>query len=294
MGVERQLTADLTASINYLRVRGRQLARTVNVNLPPPSQLSSLNAATLGVISPLPQQERRDVFGPQRLDTNYTDVFELQPTATSRYSGLAVTLNRRLSHELEWSGAYTWSHATDTASDFDEQPENPYARSAEHADSRYDQRHRLVANALLDLPIGELEDRKPGDPRPGRWVRAFSNIEVAPILTVSSGHPVNPSTGGDDNRTHAFPLTARPLGLARNSLRLPTTATVDLRVLKFFTVKPHGKLDLVFEVFNLFNHLNVTQLNTVYGPFADLLPSFGRPIDAQTPRHFQFSIDFEF
>ena len=33
-------------------------------------------------------------------------------------------------------------------------------RSAEEwADSRYDQRHRLVVSALFDLPIGEEEDR---------------------------------------------------------------------------------------------------------------------------------------
>lgn len=57
-------------------------------------------------------------------------------------------------HEIEWTAAYTWSHATDTASDFDEQPQNPYALADELAVSRYDQPHRFVASALVDLPIG--------------------------------------------------------------------------------------------------------------------------------------------
>src|SRR2546422_5832132 len=35
VGAERQLTANLTASINYLFVQGHHLPRTVNVNLPP-------------------------------------------------------------------------------------------------------------------------------------------------------------------------------------------------------------------------------------------------------------------
>jgi hypothetical protein len=89
-------------------------------------------------------------------------------------------------------------------------------------------------------------------------------------------------------------LTARPLGLARNSLRLPATATLDLRVLKFFRINPHGKLDLVVEAFNLLNRLNVTQLNSVYGSQATPLPTFGRPVDASAARRIQVSIDFEF
>jgi hypothetical protein len=257
-GVEHQLAADLTASINYLRVRGNHLARTVNVEWPG------------------------------------QDNFQLQPTASSRYSGLTVTLNRRLSHEVEWAGAYTWSHAKDSASDFDEQPANPRDLASEWSDSRYDQRHRFVASALFDLPIGDEEDRKPGGPPPGRLVRAFSNIEMAPIVTIGSGHPLDPLTGADDLAAHSWPLTSRPSGFGRNGLRLPRQATVDLRILKFFNVKPHGKLDLVIEAFNLLNRLNVTDLNTVYGPVSAPLPSFGRAIDAAAPRHIQVSIDFEF
>ena len=37
-------------------------------------------------------------------------------------------------------------------------------RSAEEwADSRYDQRHRLVVSALFDLPIGDEEDGTAGE-----------------------------------------------------------------------------------------------------------------------------------
>ena len=142
---------------------------------------------------------------------------------------------------FEWSAAYTWSHARDSASDFDEQPQNPYALGEEWADSRYDQRHRLVISALFDLPIGEEENRSSGE-APDGWIRIFSHIEVAPILTVGSGLPVNALTGGDDNRTGAFPFTSRPLTVARNSWRLPASATLDVRILKYFPIKPHGKL----------------------------------------------------
>src|SRR6185436_13585091 len=271
---------------DYRFVQGRDLARTVNVNLPPPTILTPSNAAVLGVDPAVPQQVGRPVFGPGRLDPALDGIFELQPTAASTYHGVTLKLNRRLANEVEWTAAYTWSHARDSASDFDEQPQNPYALGDEWSDSRYDERHRLVASALFDLPIGEEEDRRPGEV-PGRWVRAFSHIELAPILTIGSGQPVNVTTGADDNRTGAFPLTARPLGTRRNALRLPAAATLDLRLLKYFTVKPHGKLDLVIEAFNLLNRTNVTEVNSVYGPLLTPLRSFGRSIAAGAARQFQ-------
>lgn len=293
VGAERQLTPDLTTSINYLLVHGRDLSRTVNVNLPPPTILTAANAALLGVDVPVPQQFGRPVFGRERLNPSWDGIFELQPTASSTYHGVTMTLNRRLANEIEWSAAYTWSRAADSASDFDEQPQNPYALNDEWSASRYDQRHRLVVSALFDLPIGDEEDRRAGEVS-GAWVRSFSHIEVAPILTVGSGLPANVTTGGDDNRTRAFPFTSRPLGVARNSWRLPTSATLDVRILKYFNIKPHGKLDFVVEAFNVLNRTNVTQVNTVHGPSLTPLRSFGRPVEAGPSRQLQFSVDFEF
>lgn len=293
VGAERLVTPNLTAAVTYLYSSGRNLPRTVNVNLQPPTVLPTTDAGSLGVDAPTPQQVGRPVFGPGRLNPAWDAIFELQPTAASTDHGVTFSLNRRLSNEVEWACAYTWSHARDSASDFDEQPQNPYALGEEWADSRYDQRHRLVASALFDLPIGDEEDRTPGE-TPGAWVRAFSHIEIAPILAVGSGGPVNVVTGGDDNRTGAFPFTSRPLGLSRNVARLPSSASLDLRVLKYFNIKPHGKLDLVVEAFNLLNRTNVSQINPVYGPLLTPRPAFGRPIEAGIARQIQFSLDFEF
>jgi hypothetical protein len=293
VGTERLLTPNLTAAVTYLYASGRNLPRTVNINLPSPVILTSSNAASLGVETPTPQQQGRPVFGQERLNPAWDGIFELQPSAGSTYHGVTVSLNRRLADEIEWSAAYTWSHVRDSASDFDEQPQNPYALADEWADSRYDQRHRFVASALFDLPIGDEEDQQPGQPM-GAWTRAFSHIEVAPIFTFGSGTPVNVVTGGDDNRSRAFPFTARPLGMPRNATRLPSSATLDIRALKYFRIRPHGKLDLVVEAFNVLNRTNVSQINAVFGPSLTPLPTFGRSIEAGAARQIQFSIDFEF
>ena len=98
-------------------------------------------------------------------------------------------------------------------------------------------------SALFDLPFGDEDDT--GSGHASVITRVLSNIEVAPILTIGSGRPVDPLTGLDSSRTHTFPLSSRPFGFARNSLTTPSTAVLDVRLLKFFKIGEHGKLDFV-------------------------------------------------
>lgn len=291
VGVEHLLTENLTVRATYLFARGLRLSRTRNVNLPPPEVLTPSNSASLGIPSPFPQQLGMLVFPPTRLSPQFADIYQWENHASSTYSGLSVSLNRRLSNEIEFSGNYTLSKATDDASDFNEQPNNPYLLQRERALSANDQRQRFVFSGTFDLPFGDLEEgKKPS----GIASKVFGNIETAPILTVGSGRPINPLSGFDANRTGAFPLSSRPLRFGRNSLETGTQAQLDLRVLKFFKVGEHGKLDLVIESFNLLNHANVVALNQFYGALTAPLPSFASPNKAGIARQLQFSVDFEF
>jgi hypothetical protein len=100
--------------------------------------------------------------------------------------------------------------------------------------------------------------------------------------------------GIDANHSGAFPLSSQPLGFARNVLYTSNQVELDLRLLKYFKVGEHGKLDLVAESFNLLNHTNVTALNQFFGPDAIPIPTFNTPNRASIARQLQFSIDFEF
>jgi len=64
----------------------------------------------------------------------------------------------------------------------------------------------------------------------------FGHIEAAPIFTFSSGRPVNVLTGTDEERSRAYPLASRPLGLGRNTLRTPRFVNVDLCIVKVLSV----------------------------------------------------------
>jgi hypothetical protein len=147
------------------------------------------------------------VFSAERLNTQFADIYQLQNSASSSYNGVSFTLNRRMSDELAFSASYTLSKTFDDASDFDEQPQNPFDPRAENAVSRQHQQQRFVFNALWDLPIGDEEEKGGKSEENTGWLtQAFSHIEVSPILTLESGRPVNPLTGLDLNQSHAFPL----------------------------------------------------------------------------------------
>jgi hypothetical protein len=268
--LEHLLARDLTANASYLFVRGVKLSRTRNINLVGPGPL----------------------FGPDRVDPRLTDIYQLEDSASSTYQGVSFTLNKRMSNELALSGSYTLAKTFDNASDFNEQPMNPFDLVSERAVSLQHQQQRFVFNALWDLPIGEEEA---GKPPKDNWVnRVFGHIQVAPILVMESGRPVNPLTGVDSNGSHPFPLSARPLGFGRNSLRTPKLANIDFRIVKYFPVGKTSRVDLVAEAFNLFNRANVSQINPIFGIGSTPQPGFLQPITGVGARRLQFSLDFEF
>jgi hypothetical protein len=295
VGAEYLLAKNLTLRGDYLFVHGLKLPRTININLLPPVALTPANALSFGIPNPVPQQIGREVFAASRANPQFDDIYQLQNSSGSTYHGGSLTLSRRMSADLEFSASYTLSKTFDNASDYDEQPQNPFDLRAENAVSRQHQQQRFVFNALWDLPVGD-EDDKGGKPEENtEWLtQTFSHIEVAPILTVESGRPVDPLTGLDSNRSHAFPLSARPLALGRNAVKTPTLFTMDLRVLKYFSFGEAKRLDVVAEFFNLFNSVNVSQINPIFGSSLTPMPGFRQPIAGTGARQIQFSLDFEF
>ena len=296
-GAQYLIAHNLAISADYLFVRGVKLPRTRNINLLAPLLLTAQNAASLGIPNPTPQQFGREIFGPGRVNPQFNAINQLEDSSSSTYSGVTVSLNRRMANELEFLGTYTFSKTIDDASDFFEQPQNPFDTRAERALSLQDQRHRFVFDALWDLPIGpDQDDPQPNSgPANANWLdKIFGHIEVAPIFTVGSGRPVNSVVGVDANRSNIFPLAARPLGFARNSIQTSSTEQMDFRILKYFPFGESAHLDLVAEAFNLFNHPNVAQINPYFGTGAAPLPSFGQPIEGLGARRIEFSLDFEF
>src|SRR3989475_3208969 len=168
----------------------------------------------------------------------------------------------------------TSSKTFDDASDFDEQPQSPFDLRAERSVSSQHQQQRFALNALWDLPI-------PGE------------IRLAPIITVGTGRPVNPLIGLDSNRSDAFPLSSRPLGVGRNSLITQGTANVDLGVIKTVHIGERH-VDVIAQFFNLFNHVSASAINASFGTGSVPLAGFGQPIQGVSARQIQVALNLEY
>ena len=152
-----------------------------------------------------------------------------------------------------------------------------------------------MVSGVFELPVGDDEEKGKAKQKESFLSELLGDIEVAPIVTFSSGRPYTPLTGIDEERNLAYPFASRPLGVARNSLRLPSFFNTDIRVVKYipFSADKVRRLDLSFEFFNLFNHPNVASLNPYFGSDLVQLPTYQRPILFETPRQFRFSLDME-
>jgi hypothetical protein len=210
-------------------------------------------------------------------------VFHLEQTARSTYQGLTVTLHRRMTREFGYTFAYTGSSARDDGSDYDEQPLNPARISLDWSRSRIHQAHRLSASGLFELPLEA-------------WSEKLEHIHFVPIFSVAAGRPLNQLMTADVFRTGAYPISARPDGVARNAGQLGSTLSLDLRVFKELHLgRESRRLQVGVEVFNATNHTNPIRGNPyVFLPSQSRLDGANRAFEFSNARQIQIFTHFEF
>ena len=232
------------------------------------------------------------------------EVFQFTDFGRSRYRGLLLSLRRRLSGAADFMASYTLSKAEDNSSVYIGQVEsngagrNPadldglplgFDPEAERGPADSDQRHRLVLSGSHSVPGG---------------------IQVAAIVTAASGRPFTPLAGADLNgdgllfadraRTNVLdPATS----VRRNSERLGNEFRIDIRVAKRFALGSTTAIDLIADLFNVFNRTNFTEINNVFGagqfpqePLRDTSGrvTYGRYEKAAPPRQVQLGIRLNF
>src|SRR5262249_29410228 len=127
----------------------------------------------------------------------------------------------------------------------------------------------------------------------------ISTVAAAPFYTVFAGVDAN----HDGN-----PLSDRVGRLGRSTLKGDNYMNVDLRLSRRVHLSERIHADLVAEAFNLFNNINVTEVNSVYGAPELIGPepkSFDQSVPAplpgfdsiraiSTPRQLQFALRITF
>jgi hypothetical protein len=307
LSVQRQLAVSLVMSTAYVGSSSRHLQRLANVNGAGPGDASTERA--------------------RRMIPSLGAITMTESTGSASYHGLQTTLERRSSHGMAGSLAYTWSHSIDTVTELAGAEGNLFIQDwqnirGDRGNSGFDRRHRMVASVLVDLPFGANRRW----PVSGGSGAVFRDWHVSGIVTMQSGgwfdvavlDPANrlgvtpgssvwrpdligkpgmPHPSADawiDPAAFAVPQNAdgtyRFGNLGRNSLRGPGYFNIDAGLTRQIRLGGTRRLQLRWEVFNVTNHPSYGLPNANLGDadFATIRST------VSTPRQMQFGLKLLF
>jgi hypothetical protein len=198
---------------------------------------------------------------------DYQQIDQIISRANSTYEAWMVRAVRYGRRGLSLHAHYTYSHAMDWNPN--ESPLDPSASfRQEYGTSNLDMRHSAGFMAIYEAPW-RLRNRA------GKLGNGWM---VSGIGTFRSGLPYTMRTSGSlpeefDVNSGATIMGLRPgmngsggdnrvYGVGRNTFRYPATWKADLRLGRRFDLGKMRQLELLAESFNLFNHQNVTELET--------------------------------
>ena len=178
----------------------------------------------------------------------------------SRYHGIFVTVDKPYSKSSGYGFGLAYTLAFSKQRGYEFEFDRPDPQFVPFAPNAGDERHRLVANGIVDLPFG---------------------LKLSGLATIGSGVPQLII----DGETDGFGTNIRKGNFGRDRM----FAQVDLRLLKSFTF--NGKEFQVWgEVFNVLNRDNLGFNDACCGASPTDLPS----VLIGPPRSFQFGTAFRF
>jgi hypothetical protein len=285
--MQRQFAGHTILSVGYVGASARHNERAYELNpIVNPTQCAAdpgclglrpfqnFSSTAVGRIAPLP------LFS--SLSTQATD-------GNSHYNALQVTVQKAPTHGLDFFVAYTYSHAIDDGSSFENSSfgargTNTFLPGMNVGDSAFDARHRLVASYSYEIPV-------PSSMRNGFADRVLGGWRIAGVTTAQGGFPITIADSGFRSLTcSAFtfygcpdaPNVVGPLNISdprtapkhewfspaafakepfgtfgnegRNNFHGPGLWQTDLALLKDTKITEGTDLQLRIDASNAFNH----------------------------------------
>jgi hypothetical protein len=244
--ISRQLAENTYLALTYSGVAATALPVYRNINVVPSGE-------TLA--------DGRPIYGSARVWPQFNNILSAESVGNSSYNAFTATLRRRIASYGEYSMSYTWSHAIDDAPEqnvldsLDLLPSDPSDRERDRGNSPTDRRHALTAYGVFE-PHFRMA--------PGLAARLANHNRFSFILTASSGDALNLGSNRVLNGDASIPAALqRPLFVGRDSLRAPALVQANVRYGRVVPVWEHLEAELFFECSNLFNHTNITGLDTI-------------------------------
>jgi hypothetical protein len=255
---DQQIAPNTVLSISYVGSEGRNLPLFVDLNLSPATVFNTYQVQG----GPLDGQNLTlPVYTTPRPNANFGRMTQINTSVNTSYNALVLALNRRFTSGLQIQTSYTYSKATDNGQSSQTFTSannvlDPYRLDLEQATSTFDVPHRFSFSTVW-MPKSS-----------SAWL---DNWVIAPVIGISSAAPFTPLVSGNAPQTTRVQTGVIGAGginrlpqTERNSYRLPTQASLDIRVSRAFPIGK-SKLEGIFEAFNLFNRINYTLANnTLY------------------------------
>jgi hypothetical protein len=314
MSIEQDLGWNTALSVSYLGSLGRQLPTFVDTNVATNrigSVTYNVNGGPLGTGTYTTALFQPFSTTQARPNTNFGAMSDIVSGVNSSYHALAIQVNHRMSHNIQFGANYTWAHAIDYGQNQTTFSSTnsflfPNSIAAEKGNSQYDVPNRFVLNAIINSPW-----KKDG------WMGVFANgWEFAPVYQIQNGLPYTLSVSGNAPLPAPVPAggslgsinnsggTNRIDILGNNSFRLPTTWLADMRIAKNFSIREKYKVELLTDFFNVANKQNVMSVNTtgyiISGNNLNFNPTFGTVTGVNnsnflyTPRQIQLGARVKF
>jgi hypothetical protein len=244
-----------------------------------------------------------------------------------KYHALTLTLTQRAWRGLVIDSNYTWSKALDNASNpgannaGSNLPQDPANQTAEKGLSDFDHRHRFVTSFLYELPFLKHS---------AGWMHtAFGDWQVGGIYTLESGSPFtvnltsdvanngeptgiqsniserpnlicNPNNGAKtpgqwfNTSCFATPAAFTYGNAGRDIVTGPGLNDFDATFQKNFAIRENIQLQFRADIFDFFNHPNLSAPNRFFQEPTAKPFTFGTITSANDPRVTQFSLRLAF
>jgi hypothetical protein len=249
LNIQHELTKNDSVTVGYIHTAGRNLEFQRNIN--PPAVIRFL-------------ADGRPVFGTNnatRPFQGFGNITQEESGARSNYDAAVINYTHRLSAGIEMSASYTWSHTISDAPEANTFEQNfsildPTNRLRDRGNSFVNRPHSLTISSILQPRI-QADNAV--------WRHIVNDNMFAVLVNLASGDQqnilANVNLNGD--ATNGTNQNQRPAFVSRNSVRGPSIYQVDARYTRTIgTFWERVKPQVFLEANNLFNHPNITTINT--------------------------------
>jgi hypothetical protein len=276
--VEHEVGLGVLGSVGYVMNLDRQLPNSVDINIAPSAdeQLFQMVGGT-GAVGVRDGETFAVPVYSQRVSLDYGPVTDIVSNANATYHGVTVEARRGLGSSragvdgagrgLEFRVGWTWSKAIDFGQNAGAVPRangqfDPFQLRYDKGLSALNFPYRIVATVVWS-PRPSGEESGGASPTAERTILRLANgWSLAGIFSEASGRGYSYDifggtrlSGGRESINGSGGSVVLPT-VGRNTLRLPDSANLDVRVSRSFRLSESVQLRGAVEIFNAMNHLN--------------------------------------